>query len=532
MKNLLEPDTKCLLIQPEISKYCSLNYKEVCQLVGAKYPTQPLGLLTVAALLPQNWKFMLVDANVEPLTDEHFRWADIVCSGGIISQQLEILALIERAHAFGKKIAIGGPEPSSQPQLYQDADYLIIGEGENTIHFFLQDLSRGVEKGIYKSEEKPDLSVSVIPRYDLIKMNDYLMMGIQFSRGCPFNCEFCDIIEIFGRQTRTKTTEQLINELQYLYDLGYRGRVFFVDDNFFGNRKMAKKLVAAIAEWMQKRNYPFYFAVETSMNLADDDELLNLAREAGFRYLSIGIETPENNILDSIEKRQNLNRSIPETIKKFYSYGMAVDTSLILGFDGETSGSANDIINCLQDSGICMAMIGTLYALPNTRLTKRLISEGRLWNDEVIQKDKVTDIDQMTSGLNFETSRPRKEILEDYVKILDAIYNPVNYYKRLINTGLNLKRSGRYHPGFEIKVKMLKAFLQVSRKAGFDKNTAGLYWKTVATVLFRNPGALEVVIGFAAMYFHLNKHAQFIIKQTRQKLSELESGPIIKPTAT
>jgi len=229
MKNLLKKDTRCLIIQSEFSAFSFWNYVDVCKMVGAKYPATPLGLLTVAALLPQQWMFKLVDANIEPVLDEHFAWADILCVGGMLPQQSSILSIIDRAHQFNLPVVAGGPDPTSQPDLYQSADYLVLGEGEVTIPMFIADLEKGCTSGEYHSEEKADMIKAVVPRFDLIRFQDYLQVGIQYSRGCPFQCEFCNIVELFGRTPRTKAPEQMLQELQTLYDLGYRGFIDIVD---------------------------------------------------------------------------------------------------------------------------------------------------------------------------------------------------------------------------------------------------------------------------------------------------------------
>ncbi|MBN2395171.1 MAG: B12-binding domain-containing radical SAM protein, partial [Candidatus Atribacteria bacterium] len=522
MKNLMEQGTRCLLIQPKFSKFSSLNYVDVCKIVGAKYPIPPLGLMTVAALLPQNWIFKLIDINVEPLRDEYFEWADIVCTGGMLSQQPGIISIIDKAHRYGKKVVVGGPEPTSQPQLYQMADYLVLGEGENTIPAFLSDLEAGCNSGEYKSGELADMTEAVVPRFDLIRYADYLMMGMQFSRGCPYNCEFCNVIELFGRKSRTKTVKQVMSELQYLYDLNYRGHVFFVDDNFLGNRKCVEELLLSIGEWSKEHQYPFYFAAEATINLADDDCLLQMMKDVDFRFISIGIETPEAAILKMAQKKQNINKPITEIIKKIYSYGIVVDACFILGFDNETEQTASNMINCIQDAGICMAMVGTLFALPNTQLSRRLKKEGRLFEEGTTVRDIENEIDQMSSGLNFITTRARLDILRDYIKILETIYDPLNYYKRLSYMGLNLKRDNKHKPEFAKILTMVTAFLKICSKVGFSKSTGSLYWKMLFTILLKNPKAFESAISLAAMYIHFAKHSQFIIKLINEKIKYIE----------
>jgi hypothetical protein len=509
------------MVHPEFSKNSSLNYVDVCRIAGAKYPIPPLGLMTVAALLPQHWNFKLIDLNTTALQDKYFEWADLVCTGGMLSQQPGIIAIIRKAHECRIKVVVGGPDPTCQPDLYSEADYLVLGEGENTIPLFLDDLNKGIAKGTYFATEPVDMATSVVPRFDLIRFSDYLMMGMQYSRGCPYNCEFCNVIEIFGRKQRTKSRDQIIAELQSLKKLGYRGHIFFVDDNFLANGKPVEELLNSIAEWSDKNNYPFYFQAEASLNFAGNDSLLRLMKKAEFRHLSIGLETPEDTVLEKAHKHQNMNKSIPGIIAKILSYGIIVDASFIFGFDNETEQSAGLLMNCIRDSGICMAMVGTLYALPDTQLARRLKNEGRLFQDVTRINNSSMEIDQMTSGLNFRTIRPRSVILRDYTSILSNIYDPENYYKRLTHLGLNLKPGYRHKPGTSKKIRLLGSFLKVCRKAGFHSRTGKLYWKLLFTILLKNPKAIESVVGFAAMYIHLAKHARFIIELTNAKIEAL-----------
>jgi radical SAM superfamily enzyme YgiQ (UPF0313 family) len=512
----------CLLVHPEFSKNSSLNYVDVCKIAGAKYPVPPLGLLTVVALLPQNWDFKLIDLNTTSLQDIYFEWADIVCTGGMLSQQPGIIEIIRKAHEHGKKVVAGGPDPTCQPDLYSEADYLVLGEGENTIPMFLDDLNKGIIKGTYINSEPVDLTRSVVPRYDLISFSDYLMMGMQYSRGCPYKCEFCNVIELFGRKQRIKSADQIITELQYLKQLGYRGHIFFVDDNFLANGKSVEELLKTIADWSEKNSYPFYFQAEASLNFAGNDMLLQLMKKAEFRYLSIGIETPEDNVLEKAHKHQNMNRSIPGIIRKILSYGIIVDASFIFGFDNETGQSAHLMMDCIRDSGICMAMVGTLYALPDTQLARRLKNEGRLFKEVTRISNSSPEIDQMSSGLNFRTIRPRSDILKDYTSIMTNIFDPENYYKRLTYLGLNLKPCYRHKPGTLKKIQLLRSFLKVCSKVGFNNRTGTLFWKLLFTILLKNPKALEPVVSFAAMYIHLEKHARFIIELTNAKIKNIE----------
>jgi radical SAM superfamily enzyme YgiQ (UPF0313 family) len=522
MNNLLDKGTRCLIVQTEFSEFSFWNYVDVCKITGAKYPAAPLGLITVAALLPQQWEFKLVDANTQPLLVEHFEWADIVCIGGMLPQQQSMISLIDKVHEYGCSVVVGGPDPSSQPNLYQSADYLVHGEGEVTIPLFIQDLENGSKGGEYKSDDMADMTKAVVPRFDLLRFQDYIQVGIQYSRGCPFNCEFCDIIELYGRKSRTKTEEQVIKELQALYDLGYRGHIDFVDDNFIGNKKNVKKVLPVIKEWSKANKYPNYFSTESSINLADDYILLQMMKDVDFRFVFIGIETPEDDILKLTNKKINIDRPIVDSVNKISSYGMIVNAGFIIGFDNETEQTAENMIECIQDSGICMAMVGKLYALPKTQLTRRLEREGRLF--EIGSTLNESELDQLTSGLNFITSRPRLDVLKDYLHVIKYIYNPERYYERVLTTSLNLKPGYKYKPGFVKFLKNLMVFLKVCLEVGFNKTTGWLYWKTLLTVIFNNPKAMEATVNLAAMYIHFYKQSNFIIDLTNNEIMSIESN--------
>jgi radical SAM superfamily enzyme YgiQ (UPF0313 family) len=521
MKDLYNGRSRCLLVQTKFSDYSFWNYQDVCNIVGKKYPAAPLGLLTVAAILPQHWEFQLIDENVEALLDKHLQWADLVCIGGMLPQQKSMLELIGRAHRMHCTVVVGGPDPTSQPDLYKEADFLVLGEGEITIPLFLKDLKMGATTGKYCSSEKANMQVAVIPRYDLIRFNDYIMIGLQFIRGCPFDCEFCDVIELYGRIPRYKTNEQVILELQSLYDLGYRGHIDMVDDNFIGNKRKVKELLRDMIVWSKARNYPFYFTTEASLNLADDDELLQLMKDADFRYVFLGIETPDNDTLTLNKKTQNVNKSGKEAVRKLLSYGIVSNGGYIIGFDSDRPQIAEQMIESVQDSGICMAMIGLLYALPNTQLTRRLEQEKRLFH-LTSQSLSLGDIDQMTSGLNFLTLISRVDILSRYTEVIEAIFKPRNYYRRVIYTGLNIKPDYKHKPDFKTWLVYMRSFLKVCKKAGFSKETGLLYWKMFFTVIIRNPKGIEPAVNLAAMFIHFRKQKKYIVSITKKMISDIE----------
>jgi radical SAM superfamily enzyme YgiQ (UPF0313 family) len=514
---------KCLLVHSRFSSNSFYNFSQVARLVGARYPAAPLGLLTVAALLPQHWEFRLVDENVRPLSDSDLEWADIVLVSGMLPQQKGILTTIERAHGVGKPVAVGGPDPSSQPHIYSEADYVVMGEGEVTIPPFVEDLSKGVTSGIYRPDRRADMAQAVVPRFDLIRFADYMRVGVQFSRGCPFNCEFCDIIELFGRRPRTKPPERVVAELQALYDLGYRGHVDFVDDNFIGNKARGIEALQAIGDWSTRHGHPFYYSTEASINLAQEEQLLQLMRELDFRYVFVGIESPDEDVLAEAHKAQNRRVSVVDAVNTLSSYGMIVNGGFVLGFDSETEHTADHMIDLVQEAGISTALVSTLTALPNTQLSHRLQREGRLFaGGRMTVHDAEVEIDNTTSGLNFSTARPRTAILRDQAKVLRTLYDPAHYYERVLRTALQLAPNFRYRPGFVAALKLAWACLKVSVKVGLNRRTGPLYWKTLFTVLATNPRAAQAAISMAALYIHFGRQTEFVTRMLERRIVDIE----------
>ena len=353
------------------------NYRATCELTGARYPAAPLGLITVAALLPQSWEVRLVNRNTESLTEADLEWADLVMTGGMLFQQPDSLRIIEMCRALGKPVVVGGPDVTSTPGIYRSANFRVLGEAEEIMEDFVAAWRSGAEEGVFEAPMgQTDVTRSPTPRFDLLKLEHYLHVGIQFSRGCPFNCEFCDIIELYGRVPRTKTNEQVLAELDALYALGYRGHIDFVDDNLIGNKKALKKFLPDLQRWLTRKNFPFEFSTEASINLADDSELLSALAAANFFGIFVGIESPDTDTLVLMRKKQNTRRSLQESIHKIYNSGIFVFAGFIVGFDSEKGNTAEGMIGCIEDTAIPVCTVGLLYALPTTQLGRRLCARG------------------------------------------------------------------------------------------------------------------------------------------------------------
>jgi radical SAM superfamily enzyme YgiQ (UPF0313 family) len=500
---------RCLLVSPRFSEFSYWNYREVCELFGARYPAAPLGLITVAALLPQEWSFRLLDLNVREMDTTLVDWADIVMAGGMIPQQRDLLALIDLCHERGKRIVVGGQDPTSQPALYAAADYLVLDEGEMTIPKFLADLAAGATHGTYRSEEKPDVTRTPPPRFDLLELNKYLHIGIQFSRGCPFNCEFCDIIELYGRRPRTKAPGQLLAELDALYRLGYRGHVDLVDDNFIGNKKAVMAFLPELLAWSRERRFPFYFSTEATLNLADDPKLVDMMEAVDFRWLFIGIETPDKELLVRTQKKQNTRSPIVESVHRLNAHGMVVTAGFILGFDGEREGAGDAIVECVEAAGISMAMVGLLTALPNTQLTRRLAREGRLPDDYSVQQPG--EVDQATSGLNFTPARPRAEILDEFASILRRLYSPKPYFDRVLTLVGRLRRQPKQLGAPRGRAAEMAALGGVVWRLGFTRGTAWYFWRNIVRVLVTRPRNFQTAIDLMALFLHFSRHTEFVL---------------------
>jgi radical SAM superfamily enzyme YgiQ (UPF0313 family) len=516
--------TRALLVHPEFQSASFWNYRETCELLDARYPAAPLGLCTVAALLPPDWDVRLVDRNVDPWDDSLLDGADMVLTGGMMPQQRDCLEVIRKARRRGKTVVVGGPDPTSSPHLYAEASHLILGEGEVTLPMFLADLREGNPKKTYRDPRKADLRESPVPRFDLLRFDRYNHVGIQWCRGCPFNCEFCDITELFGKRTRSKSPDQILKELETLHALGYRGHVDFVDDNFIGNKEVVKQFLPLLRDWLEERGWPFEFTTEASINLADDPVLLRQMQEVGFFAVFVGIESPDDRTLVATGKRQNTRRSIVESIHRIYRHGMFVNAGFILGFDTEEGSVARGIIDCIEATSIPVNMAGLLFALPTTPLTRRLSAEGRIHEGFDIAPDGAGD--QCTSGINFDPRRPRADILRDYLEVIEAVYAPGSYFERVARVGRMLDSSGRkYKPSLGRQLREARGFWRVVRKLGLREPTRRPFWRAFLGTLLRNPRSLRYVGSLLALYLHLGPFARHVAARLREDIAKEEVRP-------
>jgi len=516
-----------LLVYPRFAAATFWNFAATCELLGVKYPAAPLGLITAAALFPPSWTVRLVDRNAEELQDSDLDWADVVMTGGMLAQHNDMAELIRIAHAHGKPIVVGGPAITSVPEGYRDADFQILGEAEGIIDKFIEAWTMGARRGVFEAEKfKADVTRSPIPRFDLLKFDYYLHVGVQFSRGCPFTCEFCDIIELYGRVPRTKNTPQMLAELDELYRLGYRGHIDFVDDNLIGNKKAVKAFLPHLARWLEDHDYPFEFTTEASLNLADDAELLQLMNEANFFGVFVGIESPDPEALVMMRKKQNTRRNIAESVHRIYGAGMFVTAGFIVGFDSEKVSMADAMIELIEAAAIPVAMVGLLYALPNTQLTRRLASEGRLHPLPEFVPDGHGD--QCTNGLNFDTLRPRREILQDYRRVLERVYDPAAFAGRLRRLTDMLDNSGRKgHAHTNDARRKFSGVGMLHRLINSVPESRDLFREIFSHCLSTNPRSARWIVGQMAFYLHLGPFSRYVMREIELKIERLDAEAAI-----
>jgi radical SAM superfamily enzyme YgiQ (UPF0313 family) len=468
-----------LLVHPAFPKtYWGMEYARLLTKKSALLP--PLGLLTVAALLPPDWCPRLVDMSVEPLTDEDLAWADVVFVGAMQIQQASYHEVIRRAHSHGKTVVVGGAYATTDPDASTAADCIVIGESEELIGPLCRDLENGTLQARYEATQRPDVTQSPIPRFDLLQVKAYQCIGIQFSRGCPFNCEFCDIIEVFGRVPRTKSPEQLLREFDAVYASGFHAMLFLVDDNFIGNKRAAKLMLPKLADWMQAHDFPFDLFTEASINLAADDRLIELMVQAGFSSVFIGIETPSQESLAETQKVQNLRLDLTAAVEKLTRKGLEIMAGFIIGFDADDVGIFERQRAFIQNSPIPLAMVGLLSALPGTQLWRRLESEGRLFADWSGENFGCT---------NFKTRMPAGVLLDSYGKLLADLYTPNAYFARCLRVLelWPLKRASRFRFSFSYA---LVTFARIIWRVGVRAPYRNAFWRFMGKAMWRTPSLL------------------------------------------
>jgi radical SAM superfamily enzyme YgiQ (UPF0313 family) len=472
------------------------SFKHALKFVSKRAAFPPLGLLTIAAMLPGQWYKKLVDMNVNRLKDKDIKWADYVFISAMVVQQDSAREVIARCNKLSTRVVAGGPLFTTGYEDYKGVDHFILGEAEVTMPPFLKNLEKGCARPIYSSKERPDISRTPIPLWSLIKMKHYSSMNIQYSRGCPYNCEFCDIIILNGHKPRTKTREQILSELEVLYQRGWRGSVFIVDDNFIGNkRKLKSEILPAIIEWRKGKNHPFDLFTEASINLADDEELMKLMTNAGFGTVFIGIETPNEESLVECAKSQNTNRDMVASVKKIQNHGMEVQGGFIVGFDSDPLSIFKSQISFIQDSGIVTAMVGLLNAPSGTRLYQRLMKENR-----ILKRSSGNNTD---CSLNFIPRMNYETLINGYRHILKTIYAPKQYYERI------KLFMGEYKPQQKIagrlKLQHIRALVKSIWFLGVREKGRWPYWKLFVSTLIKQPRKFPLSISLSVYGYHFRK---------------------------
>jgi radical SAM superfamily enzyme YgiQ (UPF0313 family) len=504
---------KILLVYPRYPD-TFWSFRHALKFLAKKATFPPLGLLTVAAMLPAEWEKKVVDLNVNALSDKDIKWADYVFLSSMVVQKESTKEVIARCKELNVKVVAGGPLFTTGYEEFPEVDHFVLGEAEVTLQPFLADLANGNPQHIYSSEERPDINKTPIPAWDLLNMKNYSAMSLQYSRGCPFDCDFCDIIVLNGHKPRTKDSQQTINELDALYDRGWRGSLFIVDDNFIGNKKKLKEeTLPAMIEWSKQKKYPFTFFTEASINLADDDELMDLMTEAGFNRVFIGIETPNEDSLAECNKVQNSNRDLAAAVKKIQNHGFEVQGGFILGFDSDPASIFKKQINFIQKTGIVTAMVGLLNAPNGTKLYKRLKGENRLL--------KNFTGDNTDFSINFVPKMNYQALLAGYKNVLDTIYSSRQYYERVV-TFLKEYKPRKTTGISKLRFSHIASLTKTLWWLGVWDKGRIYFWRLQISTLLKRPRQFPTSIGLSVSGFHFRKVAEsynkMFLKLQRQKI--------------
>jgi radical SAM superfamily enzyme YgiQ (UPF0313 family) len=484
---------RVLLVYPQYpDTFWSLRH--ALRVISKKAAFPPLGLLTVSSMLPQEWEKKLVDMNATPLTDKDIRWADYVFVSAMVVQRESVREVITRCNKLNARMVAGGPLFTSEYEKFEEIDHLVLNEAEITLPPFLEDLGKGCAKHIYTSEERPDIRKTPLPMWPLLDMKKYITMSLQYSRGCPFDCDFCDIIVLNGHKVRTKSKDQFLAELEALYNRGWRGGVFIVDDNFIANRrKLNEEILPAIIKWQKERKHPFWLSTQASINLADDEELMRLMVVAGFDSVFVGIETLNDESLVECNKHQNRNRDLVASVKKMQNHGLQVQGGFIIGFDSDPVSTFKSQINFVQKSGIVIAMVGLLNAPRGTKLYQRLNKENRILEN--------VSGDNTDCSMNFIPKMDRETLINGYKHVLTTIYSPKPYYIR-VKIFLKQYKPQRRKGISQLQLWHIWAFTRSMWFLGVADRGRGHYWRFLVSTLLRRPRSFPMSMVFAIYGYH------------------------------
>ncbi|MGA8891904.1 MAG: B12-binding domain-containing radical SAM protein [Anaeromyxobacteraceae bacterium] len=486
---------KALLVCPEYPD-TFWSFKHALRFVSKGAGQPPLGLLTVAAMLPSDWEKRLVDENVRPLTASDLAWADHVFLGGMAVQAEAARRIIARCNEAGVPVVAGGPLFTARHQDFTGVDHFVLNEAELTLPAFLEDLRHGRARPIYTTDRWADLTTTPRPMWELVDPRDYATLNIQYSRGCPFDCEFCDITVLFGRVPRAKSTDQVIAELDAIHRTGWRGHVFFVDDNFIGNRRKLKaEVLPRIIRWMGDHGFPFSLGTEASLDLADDPELLDLMARAGFEEVFVGIETPHEESLEECRKIPNRGRDLVASVRRLQRAGLQVQAGFIIGFDSDPPTIFATMTRFIEGSGIAVAMVGLLNAPVRTRLHDRLGRENRLLS---AFSGNNTDF-----SMNFVPRMDPVKLARGYRSVLRSIYAPRPYYRRVKGFLRSHEPAGRHRA--PVEAAHVRALVRSMLRLGVVEEGRLAFWGLFFWTLARRPRQFSTAITLAIYGFHFRR---------------------------
>lgn len=491
---------KVLLIYPETPS-TFWSFKDALKFVSKKSAEPPLGLITVAAILPKDWEKKLIDLNINKIEDKDLIWADYIFLSGMNVHSNSIKEIIRRCNKYDKKIVGGGPLFTTQYKDFLGIDHFVLNEAEITLQQFIKDLENNSPKFLYTTDKFPDIETSPVPMWELLDMKKYASMSVQYSRGCPYDCEFCSITMLNGRRPRTKSKEQFLKELNRLYDIGWRGSVSIVDDNFIGNkRKLKNEILPALIHWQKEKNYPFNFITEVSINLADDDELIKLMVDAAIVSVFVGIETPHDKSLSECGKTQNLRRDLVSSVKKLQRHGMIVSAGFIVGFDNDPKNFDELQTNFIQKSGIVSAMVGLLNAPTGTKLYKRMKGENRLL--ENFTGNNMDGTTNIIPKMNY------KELMKGYSKIIHTIYSPKEFYQR-IKLFIEEYKVPNWK-SVKLTFTEIKAFFKLVLVLGIIEKGKKYFWQTFFYSIIKHPKKFPTAMTLAVYGYHFRRIAASI----------------------